>query len=70
MLCDLDKVLRLAGIKLCVAEMKDPVRDKLKRFGVSTQLGETAFFPTISAAVSNYLLTPPSGWRKGRDENR
>jgi MFS superfamily sulfate permease-like transporter len=32
MLAELDQALRDAGIELCFAEMKDPVKDKLKRF--------------------------------------
>ncbi|MDT4860466.1 putative sulfate transporter [compost metagenome] len=57
MLAELDETLRAAGIALCLAEMKDPVRDKLKRFGLFARLGETAFFPTIEDAVDNYLVT-------------
>src|SRR5204862_7006559 len=30
--CELDDKLHAAGIELCFAEMKDPVKDKLKRF--------------------------------------
>jgi hypothetical protein len=37
--------------------MKDPVKDKLKRFGLFGRLGEAAFFPTIGSAVRSYLLT-------------
>ncbi|MBH2031593.1 MAG: SulP family inorganic anion transporter [Pseudomonadales bacterium] len=59
MLDELDETLHAAGIKLCVAEMKDPVKDKLKRFGLFASLGETSFFPTIDDAVSSYLLTHP-----------
>ena len=59
MLAELDETLRGAGIKLCVAEMKDPVKDKLKRFGIFARLGETAFFPTIDDAVENYLVIHP-----------
>lgn len=55
MLAELDETLHAAGIKLCFAEMKDPVKDKLKRFGLFTRLGEEAFFPTIGVAVKNYL---------------
>ena len=33
MLVELDETLRAAGIELCFAEMKGPVKDKLKRFG-------------------------------------
>ena len=61
MLAELDETLRGAGIKLCVAEMKDPVKDKLKRFGLFAKLGETAFFPTIDDAVESYLVIYPVG---------
>jgi MFS superfamily sulfate permease-like transporter len=53
---ELDKALHVAGVKLCFAEMKDPVKDKLKRFGLFDQLGERFFFPTVGAAVNSYLL--------------
>jgi high affinity sulfate transporter 1 len=65
MLAELDETLRTAGIKLCVAEMKDPVKDKLKRFGLYTLLGEAAFFPTIDDAVGRYLQSHSvdlTGW--------
>lgn len=59
MLAELDDTLHAAGIKLCVAEMKDPVKDKLKRFGLFARFGESAFFPTVGAAVDNYLAMHP-----------
>jgi high affinity sulfate transporter 1 len=52
---ELDEALHARGIELCFAELKDPVKDKLKRFGLYTQLGEAYFFPTLGSAVSNYL---------------
>lgn len=52
---ELDEMLHPQGIELCFAELKDPVKDKLKRFGLYAQLGEKDFFPTIGAAVSRYL---------------
>ncbi len=60
--CDLDDQLRQAGIDLCFAEMKDPVKDKLKRFGVYTRIGENSFFQTIGEAVNAYLETRPVEW--------
>jgi len=62
MLADLDGTLHAAGIELCFAEMKDPVKDKLKRFGLFARLGEEVFFPTLGAAVSSYLETHPVDW--------
>jgi MFS superfamily sulfate permease-like transporter len=70
MLAELDEALHAAGIELCVAEMKDPVKDKLKRFGLFARLGETAFFPTIGAAVSSYLATHPVDWVDWEDKDR
>ncbi|PNB68561.1 sodium-independent anion transporter, partial [Pseudomonas sp. GW456-E7] len=55
MLAELDDTLHAVGIELCFAEMKDPVKDKLKRFGLFARLGETAFFPTIGTAVDSYV---------------
>jgi high affinity sulfate transporter 1 len=62
MLAELDDTLHAAGIELCIAEMKDPVKDKLKRFGLFARLGEAAFFPTIGVAVSRYLKTHSVDW--------
>jgi high affinity sulfate transporter 1 len=54
-LSELDAELEAAGIELCFAEMKDPVKDKLKRFGLFSHLGERAFFVTLGAAVHAYF---------------
>src|SRR5262249_28499383 len=62
MLIELNDTLEKAGIELVFAEMKDPVKDKLKRFGVLKTLGESAFFPTIGVAVKRYLATHPVPW--------
>ncbi|WP_447774017.1 SulP family inorganic anion transporter [Variovorax boronicumulans] len=70
MLAELIEALRAAGIQLCFAEMKDPVKDKLKRFGLFAQLGEAAFFPTIGAIVSRYLETHSVDWVDWEDEGR
>lgn len=56
-LTELDLALQTEGIEFCFAELKDPVKDKLKRFGLFAQFGETRFFPTLDAAVSHYLAT-------------
>ena len=61
-LAELNDALRAAGIQLCFAEMKDPVKDKLKRFGLFSRLGEEMFFPTIGVAVRSYLRTHAVEW--------
>jgi MFS superfamily sulfate permease-like transporter len=70
MLAELDETLHTAGIKLCFAEMKDPVKDKLKRFGLFARLGEDIFFPTLGAAVSRYLKTHTVDWEDWEDRSR
>jgi high affinity sulfate transporter 1 len=56
-LSELDQALHERDIELCFAEMKDPVKDKLKRFEIFSHLGEHTFFATIEEAVSAYLAT-------------
>ena len=70
MLAELDETLHAAGIELCFAEMKDPVKDKLKRFGLFARFGETAFFSTTGAAVSSYLETHAVEWADWEDRGR
>jgi high affinity sulfate transporter 1 len=59
---ELDETLRAASIELCFAEMKDPVKDKLKRFGLFTRFGANTFFATLGEAVDAYLATHPVDW--------
>ena len=67
MLDELDRILRTAGIQLCFAEMKDPVKDKLKRFGLLSRLGEERFFATIGEAVNSYLEMYAVDWTDWED---
>ena len=67
-LVELDEALHAGGIELCFAELKDPVKDKLKKFGLLVQLGENNFFPTIGVAVSSYLETHNVEWEDWEDK--
>jgi len=64
---ELEKTLRTAGIDLCFAEMKDPVKDKLKRFGLFRRLGKERFFATIGEAVSSYVEAEGVKWEDWED---
>jgi high affinity sulfate transporter 1 len=70
MVAELDQALHAQGIELCFAELKDPVKDKLKRFGLFAQLGENYFFPTIGVAVSHYLETNNVEWEDWEDQTK
>jgi len=69
MLAALDETLHAVGIELCFAELKDPVKDKLKRFGLFTRIGEDFFFPTLGAAVNNYLKSYTVDWVDWEDRS-
>ncbi|AEI76591.1 sulfate transporter SulP [Cupriavidus necator N-1] len=55
MLRELSRTLDARGIALHFAEMKDPVRDKLKRFELMEAIGDKNFHPTVGSAVDDYL---------------
>ncbi|MFL6863076.1 MAG: SulP family inorganic anion transporter [Allosphingosinicella sp.] len=57
-LADLAAGLERDGIELCFAELKDPVKDELKRFGLFALWGETRFFPTVQSAVRAWRERP------------
>ena len=59
---ELDDTLQAAGIELYFAEMKGPVKDKLKRFGLFTRFGGRTFFATLGEAVTAYRAIHPVEW--------
>ena len=66
-LAELIDDLRARGITFRFAELKDPVKDKLKRFGLFAELGEAAFYPTVGAAVSGYVDSHDVDWKDDED---
>jgi hypothetical protein len=42
--------------------MKDPVKDKLKRFELFERFRERIFFATLGEAVTAYLASRPVEW--------
>lgn len=62
MLDDLAIALDLAGHRLVFAEMKDPVRAKLKQYGMDQALPDDRFYPTIKSAVEACQEATKSAW--------
>jgi high affinity sulfate transporter 1 len=62
-LAELEHTLRESGIELQFAEMKDPVKDKLKRFELLERFGPEVFHPTLGAAVDDYLADHAVDWQ-------
>jgi MFS superfamily sulfate permease-like transporter len=61
MLAELEQSLRENKVELRFAEMKDPVKDKLKRFELFDRFG--TFYPTIGAAVDAYVEDHRIEWK-------
>ena len=62
-LVELAQTLRASQIELRFAEMKDPVKDKLKRFELLDRLGSDIFHPTVGAAVDAYRVEHSVDWK-------
>ncbi len=63
MFAELEQTVRAAGIELHFAEVKDPVKDKLKRFELLEHFGPEVFHPTVGAAVDDYLADHAVDWK-------
>jgi len=64
---DLDKELAAEGVDLRFAEMKGPVKDKLKRYALYERFGDDHFFYTVGAAVSAYVEATDVQWTDWED---
>jgi hypothetical protein len=63
MLAELEKTLREAGVQLRFAELKDPMKDALRRLEVFDLFGAENFYPTVGAAVDAYVADFAVEWR-------
>jgi high affinity sulfate transporter 1 len=60
----LDGELETRGIELAVAELKDPVRARLRQYGLGREIAGDHFFRTIDEAITAYLAAHPDAvWR-------
>jgi MFS superfamily sulfate permease-like transporter len=54
--------LRQRGVTLAFAEMKGPVKDRLRHYGLYDRVGDDRFFPTVGTAVDGYLRATGVEW--------
>jgi hypothetical protein len=62
MLEELDEEINAKGVSLVFAEMKDPVRAKIERYGLTRTIDPNHFFPTITAAIHTYRDETGAAW--------
>jgi MFS superfamily sulfate permease-like transporter len=63
MLQELDVWLNERGISLIFAELKDPVREKIERYELTRTIAPNHFFPTLGAAVAQYVSETNTTWQ-------
>jgi high affinity sulfate transporter 1 len=61
-LTELDEALNAQGVSLVFAELKDPVRAKIERYGLTRTIDPHHFFPTIGAAVAAFRAETGAQW--------
>jgi MFS superfamily sulfate permease-like transporter len=54
--------LETQGVKLAFAELKGPVKDRLRSYGLFDRVGDSQFFPTLGTAIDAYLATTGTEW--------
>jgi high affinity sulfate transporter 1 len=57
------------GIELAFAEMKGPVKDRLRRYGLFDQIGGHHFYATVGVAVRSYVHDQGVEWRDWEEEH-
>jgi MFS superfamily sulfate permease-like transporter len=62
MLEDLDEALNAQQTSLVFAELKDPVRRKIERYGLTRTIDPRHFYPTIESAVQAYREETGAEW--------
>ena len=62
MLASLDRELSDQGIDLAFAELRDPMKDRLRTFGILEQIGREKFYPTLGMAVRTYVEETAVEW--------
>jgi high affinity sulfate transporter 1 len=61
-LFDLDRFLDEHGQAVVFAELKDPVRRKIERYGLAREIEPQHFFPTVEAAVQAWCEKTGATW--------
>jgi MFS superfamily sulfate permease-like transporter len=64
----LDDEVAGRGAWLVFAELKGPVKDRLRRYGLGTRFGPERFYPTIGTVVSDYVTRTGTAWTDWTDE--
>ncbi|MYW63350.1 sulfate permease [Streptomyces sp. SID8379] len=59
---ELDAALQKKGVTLVFAELKDPVRRKIERYGLTRAFEPDRFYPTVEGAVAAFRARSGADW--------
>jgi len=54
--------LEARGVDVAFAELKGPVKDRLRSYGLYERIGDGRFFPTTGTAIDGYLAASGTRW--------
>jgi MFS superfamily sulfate permease-like transporter len=60
---DLIEELEGRGITVAFAELKDPIRERLRRYGALERVPDAHIYPTVGTAVAGYLRETGQPWQ-------
>ncbi len=55
------------GVDVAFAELKGPVKDRLRDYGLFDKIGDARFFPTLGTAINAYLAETGTEWTDWSD---
>lgn len=68
MLKELDNELNDKHMSIVFAELKDPVRQKFERYGLTGTVNRDHFYPTIESAVTAYQSKYDTKWKRPKGD--
>ena len=60
--------LEARGVELAFAELKGPVKDRLRSYGLYERIGDDRFYPTLGTAIDGYLAATGTVWVDWSDQ--
>lgn len=61
--------LQTKNIELAFAELKGPVKDRLRSYGLYDRIGDGRFFPTLGTAIHAYVDETGTPWVDWEEED-